>query len=59
MHEYTIQIWYRYGKFGDDKDSFELSVQAETDEQAHKIARESRTNIINTYIKTKDGEKIS
>lgn len=38
--EYVVDYWYRYGKYGDDKEMDDITVKATSEEEAIKKAKE-------------------
>lgn len=56
MPRYLIDITYRHGPYGDDKDWFQKEIEADTDQEAHVKAKELRVNITKTKILKKDGK---
>ena len=47
--EYTVDYWYRYGKYGEDKDSDDIKVMASSETEAiEKAKQQSRKRAISS-----------
>lgn len=51
LYSFTIDCWFRRN---DEKDFLTTTIIAESDEIACKLAKETRSNIFKTYIKSKE-----
>lgn len=49
MNVFTIEIWYRTGHF--DKDFYTVDIKAETEQEAHQMAREMKKLCVQTITK--------
>jgi hypothetical protein len=51
---YTVEYWYRTGRFGDEKEWDEIIVNASSEEEAiEKAKKKSRRNAINSSFEIK------
>ena len=56
MNKFLIEIWYRYGQ-NEDKDFEQIEIDADSEEEAHAIARDLRSWIYKVEtIKINDEE---
>lgn len=51
-YKYKVLIWFRYGNF--EKDSEEVEIEAENDEQALQLAKKHRRWVFKTEIVSRD-----